>query len=276
MRLFTVARNPDDASRLPYLIRLPIGSDGLILKAREPWPRTGRVYCHRAEEWPAEADVVEEVPVRSCERRGRAIDLVLERPRENRSQFVFARLKDGREAIFWQTAKTTRKARPGVRVPGRRASRLPSFTVVVDTRERYPYRFVKQQVVTERSALPAGDYGVMIDGWLVASVERKSLEQLASGLSDGSLQFQMAELATLPLAAVVIEDRYSGVFKLAHVQPGWIADLLASLQIRYPTVPIVFCESRPLAEEWTYRFLGAALAASLDEPDRPDDPVDRW
>jgi hypothetical protein len=25
-------------------------------------------------------------------------------------------------------------------------------------------------------------------------------------------------------------------------------------------VPIVFCDTRPLAEEWTYRFLGAALA----------------
>jgi hypothetical protein len=24
-------------------------------------------------------------------------------------------------------------------------------------------------------------------------------------------------------------------------------------------VPIVFAESRPLAQEWTYRFLGAAL-----------------
>ncbi|HEX6195209.1 MAG TPA: histone-like nucleoid-structuring protein Lsr2, partial [Jiangellaceae bacterium] len=35
----------------------------------------------------------------------------------------------------------------------------------------------------------------------------------------------------------------------------------------YPTVPIVFCETRRLAEEWTYRFLGAALAAELDTAD---------
>ena len=25
-------------------------------------------------------------------------------------------------------------------------------------------------------------------------------------------------------------------------------------------MPIVFCETRPLAQEWTYRYLGAALA----------------
>lgn len=42
--------------------------------------------------------------------------------------------------------------------------------------------------------------------------------------------------------------------------PGFVADLLATVQVRYPNVPIVFCGTRPLAEEWVYRFLGAALA----------------
>jgi hypothetical protein len=30
-------------------------------------------------------------------------------------------------------------------------------------------------------------------------------------------------------------------------------------------VPVVFCETRKLAEEWTYRFLGAARAEVLGE-----------
>ena len=30
--------------------------------------------------------------------------------------------------------------------------------------------------------------------------------------------------------------------------------------MRYPSVPVVFCETRSLAQEWTYRFLGAAVA----------------
>jgi hypothetical protein len=38
-----------------------------------------------------------------------------------------------------------------------------------------------------------------------------------------------------------------------------MAELLAAVQVRYPSVPIVFCETRPLAEEWAYRWLGAAL-----------------
>jgi hypothetical protein len=45
--------------------------------------------------------------------------------------------------------------------------------------------------------------------------------------------------------------------------------MLAALIIRYTTVPIQFAETRPLAEEWTYRFLGAALAHAEAEVDSP-------
>jgi hypothetical protein len=76
-------------------------------------------------------------------------------------------------------------------------------------------------------------------------------------------------MATIPRAAIVVEDRYSGLFKLAHTKPGFVADMLAALTVRYPTVPIAFCETRPLAEEWTYRFLGAALAQHQAETDPP-------
>ena len=55
------------------------------------------------------------------------------------------------------------------------------------------------------------------------------------------------------------------MFKLEHVQPGFVAELLAAVQVRYPTVPILFLDSRPLAEEWTFRFLGAALAQARAE-----------
>jgi hypothetical protein len=264
-RLFVVARNPDAASRLPFLVRVPLPGGDLVLKAKEPWPRTGVVYCHPAAgEWPdppASAEVLEQVPVRSCRRRGAAVDLVLDRPREHRSQLVFTRTR-GREVIFWQSPKTARAARPGVRVPGRRASGLGELTVLVDTRERYPWRFGRQRGVTvERRALPAGDYAVRAPGGeLAAVVERKTLQDLAGSLVDGSLSYLLAELAALPRAAVVVEDRYGGLFKLEHVQPGFVADLLGALAVRYPAVPVVFCDTRPLAQEWAYRFLGAAVA----------------
>ena len=185
---------------------------------------------------------------------------MLDRPRENRSQLVFTRIQGGREGIFWQTPRTTRQARPGIRVPRRLAAELAELTILIDTRERYPYKFTQQQASTERQALPAGDYGIAHDGEIIAVVERKSLHDLVRRVIDGQLTYALADMASLPRAAVVVEDRYSNLFKLEHTKPGFVTEMLAALSVRYPTVPIHFCETRPLAEEWTYRFLGAALA----------------
>src|SRR5436190_1040953 len=140
-KTLVVARNPEPDSTLPYLVRLPLASGDLVLQTRDTWPRTAKAYSHRADGWPEPAEVVEEVPVRSCVRRGVAIDLVLDRGRENRSQLVFTRIQGGREGIFWQTARITAKAHPGIRLPTRRAGGQASLEILVDTRDRYPYRF---------------------------------------------------------------------------------------------------------------------------------------
>ncbi|WP_156253303.1 Lsr2 family DNA-binding protein [Pseudactinotalea terrae] len=256
---FVIARNPEDASTLPYLLRIPLGADGIVLKAREMWPRTGKVYCHRAVGWPSDPEVLESVPVRSCVRRGAAIDLVLDRSRENRSQFVLTRVKGGREAVFWQTARTAKQARPAVSIPTARASGLADLEIVVDSHERYAWRFTHQQVTTRRAALAAGDYAVEVDGAVVASVERKSLQDLVATLTSGKMRYLAADLSQVPRAAVVVEDRYSKLFALEYVRGSVAAEAVAEHHARFPQVPIVFCETRALAQEWTYRFLAAAL-----------------
>ena len=38
--------------------------------------------------------------------------------------------------------------------------------------------------------------------------------------------------------------------------------MLGRLAVRYPEVPIIFAGSRKFAEEWAYRFLGAAVGDS--------------
>ncbi len=257
---FLIARNPDADSSLPYLLQVPLDG-GLVLKARDMWPRTARIYCHRADEWPADVEVLEDVPVVECRRRGVAVDLVLDRPREYRSQFVFTRLPNGREGIFWQTRKVVATARPGARIPGRRISDLGvPLAIVVDTRERYPWRFAAQQASVERAALAAGDYAVRdSQGAVVAAVERKAIADLAASLNNGSLVFELAKLAELPRAAVVVEDRYSALLRPGFAPGGFLPDLLARVQVRYPEIPILFLETRAMAEEWAYRWLGAAL-----------------
>ena len=254
---FRVARNPDPESRLPYLIWLPVDG-GLVLKARETWPRAARVFCaHDGTPWDERGGLLEEAEVVLCRRRGAAIDLVLDRPQHARSQFIFTNAR-GRPAVWWQTQKTVQSANPGARVPRGRSG--GSLVVAVDNREKYGWKFVGRQVTIERRTLPAGDYGAMAGDAVVAVVERKTLENLATSLSDGSLVFQLQRLAEVGRSAIVVEGDYPDLFRTQPGRGSWLADILGRLALRYPEVPIVFAGSRRFAEEWAFRFFGAAIA----------------
>jgi len=261
-----IAVNPDEGSRLPLLLRVPLAGGDLLFRTSGTWPREKALFAHPVplDEWPDDPVIVERVRLRSCQRRGAAIDVIADRSRHNRSQLVFTQAR-GRDAVFWQSPRTRKQARPNVRTPTARAHGIDELQIVVDSHERYAYRFATQRVTTVKRALPCGDYGIVTAGRLVASVERKSLVDLVASLTGGKLRYQVGELAALPRAAVVIEDRYSQLFKLDRVRPALVADGLAELQIRWPNVPVVFCETRQLTEEWTYRFLAAAHTWAITE-----------
>ena len=253
-RRFVVARNPDVESSLPYVLRLPVGG-GLTLKAAEPWPVSTRVYCHPLEEAPDELEILEDVGVRMCAWRGRALDLVLDRARHNRSQFVFTTAR-GRPAIFWQTPLVVRRRRARVQPSAAAGDR--ELIIEVDTREQRPYDFGGRALELRPAALLAGDYAVRGPDGLVAAVERKAADDFVTSATSGALALAMADLSALPAPAVVVEEHYSGLIAHPRVRPGFMADLIARLQVRAPSVPIVYAENRRLAEDWTYRFLAAA------------------
>jgi hypothetical protein len=262
-----LARNPDPDSSLPYLLRLPLG-DGLVYRTKGTWPRTSALFCFPVplSEWPTDPELVERLPLRSCVRRGAAIDIIADRPREHRSQIVHTRAR-GRDVVFWQSPKTRKQSRPTARVPTARASGIVELEILVDVHERYPYTFAGQQVRTTRRPLRCGDYAIEVDGALIASVERKSVADFSTSLTSGRLRFAVAELASLPRAALVVEERYSSLFQQDFVRASVLTDGLAELQIRYPRVPVAFCDNRKLAQEWTYRYLAAARAWVSDDVD---------
>ncbi|MGH9101486.1 MAG: ERCC4 domain-containing protein, partial [Acidimicrobiales bacterium] len=193
-----IALNPDPDSRLPYLLRLPLG-EGLVFRTSGTWPRTKALYCYPvpAADWPADAEVVERATLRSCTRRGAAIDVVVDRARESRSQLVFTNAR-GHEAVFWQSPRTAKQARPNVSTPRARAAGIEELEIVVDSQEKYAYGFAAKAVRTSRRALRCGDYGVEVGGRLVAAVERKSLPDLVASLTSGRLRYALADLAALP------------------------------------------------------------------------------
>lgn len=261
-----IAVNPDDESRLRLLLRVPLAGGDLLFRTSGTWPREKALFAYPVslDEWPEDPVIVERVPLRSCQRRGASIDVIADRSRHSRSQLVFTQAR-GRDAVFWQSQRTRKQARPNVRTPTARAHGIEDLQIVVDSHEQYAYRFANQHATTVKRALPCGDYGIVVEDRLIASVERKSLADLVSSLIGGKLRYQVGDLAALPRAAVVVEDRFSQLFKLDRVRPALVADGLAELQIRWPNVPIVFCETRQLAEEWTYRFLAAANAWAVSE-----------
>lgn len=255
---FWIGRNPATESRLPYLLRLPVSGEGRIfLAARDTWPRGTDVFCFQLLEWPAEAEVIEEVPVEACWRVGAAVHLVLRRRTNRRSLFVWTK-KGERTLVFWRSEATMRRARPGIRVPLARAfdERL---VLAVDLGERYPWRFAGRDATTERRRLPVGDYALVKDDEVVAVVERKTPADLAHAAVGGQLGLVLAELGQLRHAALVVEGRLSDVLKAGdRARPGWLMNVIAALQVEHPRVSWMFAETRQLAEDWAYRWLGAA------------------
>lgn len=260
-RHFIIARNPVSDSRLPLLLQLPLAPRPLFLATRAEWPVEKDLYCHELTEWPEDAEVLDRVPVISCQRRGSSIELVLNRSQRRRSLFVFTASKYGKRLVFWRSERSMRATRPGVRAPQARGLDGPML-VAIDTRERYPWRFVTNPVTVERRRLPVGDYGVFDGDELAAVVERKKLKEFAGAAVNGQLALAMAELAVMPRAAVVIEGRLSKLLASdeTRVRPGWLLNLTAALQAAYPNVPLLFAESGPLAADLAYRWLSACMS----------------
>lgn len=280
---FTIARNPEPGTRLPFLLRLPVeGGRPVILACRERWPGVKDAYCHDGGAWPDDAEVVESVPVVACWRDGQAIHLTLDRKARRRSMFVWTR-KGDRTLIFWRTPKTMTAARPGLKVPAARDFG-DELTVAVDIAERYAWTFPGQHAATVRRRLPVGDYGVLdAAGRLVAVVERKGAGEVASKAVGGTLAFALAELSTAPRAVLIVEGRLSDVLKAPgdKVSRSWLLSTLAALQATYPQVAWVFADNRALAEDYGYRWLAAAGKAAMaataatgdGTPGSPPDPV---
>lgn len=265
--VFRVARNPDPASRLPFLLELPVaGESPLTLGCAVDWPGAKDAFCFQFDEWPADAEVLFEVPVEGCWRSGKSVHLVLRRRDRRRSLFVWT-MKQGRTLIFWRTQKTMTAARPGLKVMPARGLDAP-LEVAVDSRERYAWKFPGQAAQIVRRTLPLGDYGVFDGERLVAVIERKSPANLAGDAVGGQLGFALADLERLPHACLVVEGRLSDVLKAPgeHVKPGWLMSVLAALQVAHPRVPWVFAENRALAEDYGYRWLAAALKVHREGP----------
>jgi hypothetical protein len=213
---------------------------------------------------------VERVPVISLQRYGKRLSVTLDRPTCKRCDFLFLekpyKQREGTyEQIFWQTQKGMRERRPRVRFTIRGHE---SIHVLVDTRERYPWRF--SGCTVEKWRLPVGDYALLLENEIGAVVERKSFENLLRDLSDLRIfHQQVGELAAYPLAALVIEAAYADFLNPGKNKPlgtRYCTRALAELAILHPGLIVHFAGTRKLANEWARAFFVAAAGYAQDRP----------
>jgi hypothetical protein len=167
---------------------------------------------------------------------------------------------DGAEHTVWMTQRGIADLAPKQRITTFTEHGPESFVITVDNREQMAWEFEGLTSTTVAGTLGCGDYAVHdVTGAVRCAVERKKKSDLQSSVSRGRLLSQMHALSLLPRAAVVMECSYTQALASKRVTGPRLADMLATVQASYPTVPMVYAGNRAAAEAWTFRYLAAAV-----------------
>jgi hypothetical protein len=258
--------------RLPFRIAVEQNGRQLFtVRAQSAWPGPGQqVFCMRERGLdPAERlEPVERVPVVQLTRVGRKLSIVLDRPQRKRCEILtVTRSYQDREGtyeqIFFRTESGIRAHRSRTRVELTPAQTPGSLSILIDSAERYPWRFPGAGI--ERRKLAVGDYALEMQGRIVAVVERKSYDNLLSDIGAiQALHHQLADLAGCDSAALVIEAQYGDFLDERRLGGRWpaahVARVLAELSALHPTLPLVFAGNRKLANLWAERFFVACAS----------------
>lgn len=262
--------------RFPFCIAIVQGDRVLFaVRARERWPGAGgQVFCLRDRDPGQNTSFaeIERVPVAHLSRLGRKLSVTLDRAQRKRCEFLILEKtrRDGGsyEQIFFRTEAAVRAHRSSKHAE--LSTRQAGYAVVVDSNERYPWRF--PDAVTSRRRLPVGDYALWHDERPLAIVERKTLPNLLGDLAQlKGLHQQLAELSARPHAALVIEAQYADFGrpdKIGRWSPTHLLRVLGELPALFPGVQCVFAGNRKLANVWAQRWF-AAVHADLRQPRLP-------
>lgn len=262
--------------RFPFRVSIEQGGRlVLAVRTQARWPGPGQqIFCLRERSLdPAEPlELLERVPVASLGRVGRKLSVVLDRPNRKRCEFLAVK-KDRRdgsgsyEQVFFRTESGIRAHRSRTRVELREAG--PPLHIVIDSGERYPWRFPGAAV--GRRKLAVGDYALLDGERIVAVVERKSYDNLLGDLGAvQALHQQLVDLASHESAALVIEAQYADFLNAGRLAGRWpaphVARVLAEVAALHPTLPVIFAGNRKLANLWAQRFFEAVASRRASAP----------
>lgn len=253
---------------MPFLVTLT-AADGRSMRffSKQPWPPAGgNLFVKRLAADAVITDALEDVEScrildvrRESSEKAISISVVLDRQLRKRCSFLLV-MKDGEEVAYFRTESGIKAHRSqGYIQP---TSLQLSDEVVIDSRERYAWTFNAEQM--RREALPAGDYALRIKGRIEAVIERKTLTNLLANLSAlEAYHVHLQELATFPIAALVVEANYADLGNPKKVKPMAAARCLkamAALHARHPSLQVIFAGSRKQANVWATHLFAAAAA----------------
>jgi len=253
--------------RFPYRIEIRRGDQRVIaLWVQDKWPGSGKqIFCLREGEPTGETSdftELERVRVNRLERYGKQLSVILDRPNRKRCNFLFLekpyKNQPGTyEQIFFRTQGGMQQHRSSSRVHLRAHG---AYRVVIDSSERYPWKFAGPPV--ERRRLPAGDYALEVEDALVAVAERKTFENLLTDFAAVKvLHAKLDDLTRWDHAAMVIEAEYRDFLNPQKLKGRWpathAARVLAELHVLHPRLQIVYTGSRKSAEQWCSAWFAA-------------------
>ena len=257
---------PNPEERFPYKLYIEeYPSHFLCLEVQERWPGPNKqIYCLRKghfyeKELPL-TEPIEVCNILSKRQYGKKMEIILDRKIKKRCWFLFlekeykTRPGEFYEQIFWITQSAAKIRRRGAYIP--RGGKEMVFEVIMDKRERYPYRFEK--AIIKKENLPVGDYGLSKDGKVIAVVERKTMDNFIHEISSYDVfKISLQEMRQFKYRAVVFESPYADFInpkKNNFYKPTYIAEILADLFVSFPDIQFVFCDNRKIANEWIYRW----------------------
>ena len=256
------------SERFPYRLQILRGvSSRLVLRTQDRWPAAGKnIFCLREQEPPEQGEVLEEierVDIIAFHERGQRISVVLNRKRYKRCDFLFLtkpykRSSGGSyEQIFWLTQRSIEQHRPAAKLI--RRTTADNISICIASDERYPWRFTGASV--KRGPLPIGDYALTDGNYIVALVERKTLDNVLADFGIMPVFHQrLAELTAYEHHALVIEALYADFLnskKVYPYTPGFCAKLIGELYALHPRLRMVFCANRKMANEWARHYFSA-------------------
>lgn len=134
-------------------------------------------------------------------------------------------------------------------------------TIIVDTREKDPWKFTNRRAVILPSKLDWGDYSIRGMQSAVA-VERKSVEDLFLTMTRGLERFKRELERSLDgngrrFFAVIVEgsmERVSFGSRFSFAEPTRVMDIFYQTCTRYGVAPYM-CDGRAEAESLAWRLL---------------------